>query len=244
MARAIVVLGDERADDDDREDAARVIQAILVQACPTEADLADLVTALGRALHVHLAIRRVLGEVQRLRPPQVVERAGYGVARLMAQSFRDGDHESLGELVLVVLEEQKWQPRIQQEWGKAAVTWAVNGLPARKYPAALLVGGWIHAFGKVPSWLQELAEAHSDLVTSTLLPSTTRWQLHCAAPTVAGWHHLAGVRGTPTTIEPALFGDVVDVAAETIEQAFGETVDESKRNILRQWLYELTGEEG
>lgn len=242
LARATAVLGNVRAEDEDREDAARVVQAILVRACPTEADLADVISALGRALHVHLAIRRVLGEIQRLRPPQVVDKAGRGVERLMAQAHQAGDHEALAELILVALEEPRWLPRIRDEWGKAATACAVNGLPARKYPVVLLIGGWLHSFGVVPDWMSEIAEVHPDLVTSGVLPAATRWQLHTAAPTVAGWHHLAGLHGAPPTIEPSLFGGVVDVAVKMLEQAIGENVDQAKRATLEAWFHELTGE--
>ena len=130
---------------------------------------------------------------------------------------------------------------IHDEWGKAATTWAINRLPEGKYPASLLISGWVHVLGRVPSWMTELAQEHPELVTSTLLPPATRWRLHAASPTVAGWHHLAGVRGTPTTIEPALFRHTADVAVQTLEQALGESTDDAKRLVLRRWLYELTG---
>lgn len=241
LARAIVVLGDVHVPDDDREDAARVIQAVLVRACPSEVDLADLLSALGRALHVELVVRRVLGEVQRLRPDALVERAARGVERLMAQAHQSGDYEALAELLVVALEHERWARLLHDEWGKAAVTWAVSRLPDRKYPAALLIGGWLHAFGSVPSWMRELAQEHPALVTSTSLPSATRWTLHTAAPTVAGWHHLAGARGVPAAIEPAIFGDKADVAVETLTVALGENVDHVKRASLEAWLRELTG---
>lgn len=241
LAQAAAVLGDVRADEDDREDAARVIQAILVRACPSEADLADLLTVLGRALHVHLAVRRVLGEVQRLKPSAVVERAGRGVGRLMDRAHRDGDHEVLCELILVVLEDERWHKWLRDEWGKAAVTWAVNRLPNR-YPVVLLVSGWVHAFGLVPGWLGEIAEAHPDLVTSPRLPRESRWILHRAAPTVVGWKNLASENGWTPLVGPALFGHEADVAVETLQQAIGESTDEAARLRLRVWLHELTGE--
>lgn len=242
LARAVAVLGDVRAADDDREDAGRVIQAILLRAHPTEADLADLIGALGKALHVDLAVRRVLGEVQRLQPPQVVERAGRGVQRLMAQSFHDGNHEALAELLLVTLEEARWLHIVRDEWGKAATTWAANGLPGRKYPLAPLVSGWLHAFGKVPTWLGEIAEAHLDLISSSLLPRETRWQLHRAAPSVHGWRSLVSGLGWTPVIEPTLFDHEADVAVETLRQAIGESTDEATRLRLCLWFRELTGE--
>lgn len=241
LARAVVVLGDVHAPDDDREDAALVIGTVLRRACPTEADLADLMSALGRALHVHLAIRRVLCEVQRLRPDTMVERAGGGVERLMEQAYQAGAHEALGELALVALEDERWARLLRDEWGKAAVAWAVSHLPESRYASSLLIGGWLHAFGRVPSWMRELAEEHPDLVTSTSLPSATRWTLHTAAPTVAGWHHLAGARGVPAAIEPALFGDKADVAVETLRVALGENMQQVKTASLEAWLRELTG---
>jgi len=240
LARAIVVLGDAHAPDDDREDAARVIQAILVRACPSEAVLADLLSALGRALNVHLAIRRVLGEVQRLRPDAMVERAGRGVERLMAQAYQD-DHHALAELLLVAFEHELWARLLRDEWGKAATRWAVNGLPERKYPAALLISGWLHAFSKVPSWMRELAEEHPHLAASNVLPQATRWQLHTMSPSVGAWHHLAGTRGVPPTVEASSFGDRLAIAVETLEQAHGEAADVTKRSILLRWLHELTG---
>lgn len=241
LSRAIVVLGDVHAPDDDREDAARVVQAVLARACPNEATLADLLSALGKALHVYLAIRRVLGEIQRLRPDTVVERAGSGIERLMAQAYQGGDHEALAELLLVALEDERWARLSRDDWGKAAVSWAMTRLPDGKYPAALLIAGWLHLRGEVPPWLGELAEEHPDLVTSRSLPSSTRWTLHTAAPTVAGWHHLAGARGVPAAIEPALFGDRADVAVETLMVALGENVDQVKKAALKAWLHELTG---
>ena len=105
LARATVVLCDVRAEEGDHEDAARAIQALLVQACPSERDLSNLISALGRGLDVHGALRRVLLEIQRLGPAHVVERAGFGVARLMAQAHQAGDHEALGELLLIALED-------------------------------------------------------------------------------------------------------------------------------------------
>lgn len=241
LASAIVVLGDIRAADADREDAARVVQAILLRACPSEADLADLLSTLSRALHVHLAVRRVLSEIQRLQPAQVVERAGYGVARLMAQAYRDADHDALAELLLVALEEPRWLPRVRDEWGKAVVTWAINRLPER-YPLVLLVSGWVHAFGAVPDWMGEVVEAHPDLVTSPRLPREVQWTLHRAAPTIVGWRSFASALGWTPTIEPALFGANLDVAVTTLHQAIGESTEETARPRLRLWLRELTGE--
>ena len=241
LARAIAVLGDVHAPDDERNDAALVIGTILRRACPTEADLAEVISALGRALHIDLAVRRVLGEVQRLRPGTVVERAGRGVEWLMAQAYQDDDHEALAELVLVALEDGRWARLLRDEWGEAAVTWAISRLPDGKYPAALLISGWLHAFGRVPSWMRELVEEHPDLVASNVLPQTTRWQLHTMSPTVAGWHHLAGTRGVPQTIEASSFGDRLAIAVETLERARGEAADVTKRSILLRWFYELTG---
>ena len=232
LERAISVLGDVRADEHDREDAARVVGTILLRACPSEAQLVDLFAALGRALNVHFIIRRVLSEVRRLGPPQVVEKAGRGVEHLMEQAYRAGDHEALSELLLVALEEPKWSPRIRDEWGKAATTWAINRLPNR-YPLLLLVSGWVHVFGVVPRWMGEIAEAHPDLVTSLRLPREVRWILHRAAPTVVGWRTLASALGWTPTIEPTLFGHEADVAMTTLEVAIGETVDEAARFRLR-----------
>lgn len=241
LRHAIRVFGDVGADDEDREDAGRVVQAILIRACPTEADLADLISALGRALDVDLAARRVLGEIQRLRPSNVVERAARGVACLMEQAFRAGDHEALAELLLVALDEPVWTPKVRDEWGKAAVTSAVNQLPDR-YPVVLLVSGWVHAFGFVPPWLGEIVEEHPDLVTSTTLPRETRWILHRAAPSVTAWTSFATALGWTPTLEPELFGHEADVAVETLHQAIGESTDEAARLRLRLWLRELTGE--
>lgn len=241
LTRAIVVLGNERADDEDREDAARVIQAILVQACPTEAKLADLLAALGRALNVHLAIRRVLVEIQRLRPAHLVERAGRGVERLLGRVHRGGDHEALAELVLVAYEQPAWSPWLRDEWGKAALTWAINHVPERKYPAALLVGGWVRTFGRVPDWMGEIADEHPDVVTSAVLPRETRWQLHRAAPSVRGWKSLASALGWTPVLEPTLFADRLDAAVDTLEQAVGETADATRGFTLRRWLLELKG---
>lgn len=244
LAIAIATLGDTRADEDDREHAALVIGTLLRNGCayPSEADVTDLFSALARACDVYLAVRRVLDGVQRLQPDAVVERTGRGVERLMARAHRDGDHEALCELLLVTLEDERWSRLLRDEWGKAAVTWAVNRLPARKYPAVLLVSGWVHAFGIVPRWMSEVAEAHPDLVTSPCLPRETRWTLHRAAPTVFGWRSLASALGWTPVIEPALFAGEADVAVETLEQAIGETVDETARLRLRLWLRELTGQ--
>lgn len=240
LARAVVVLGDVRADDDDREDAARVIQVLLRPAHLTEADLADVLRALSRALGVHLAIRRVLGELQRLRPAEV-EKVGRGVEHLMDQAFRAGEHDALRELLLVALDEPAWASRIRDDLGMAAFTHAVNDLPASKYPVAFLVAGFLSERGEVPEWMRETVEERPELVSLALLAPATRWQLHHAAPSVSGWKSLAGLRGTKPVLEPPTFGSRLDVAAETLQQALGETVDETSRSVLRRWLVELTG---
>lgn len=241
LVRATAVLGDVAAEEHDREDAARVVQAILIHACPSEAALADLFCALGRALRVPLAIRRVLGEVQRLRPDVIVERAWHGVERLMDRAHREGDHEVLAELLLVALEEPKWSRRLRDEWGMAATTWAIEELPNR-YPVVLLVSGWVHAFGFVPAWMGEIVEVHPEVVTSPRLPREVRWILHRAAPTVAGWKSFASALGWTPTIEPALFASEAGVAIQTLAQAVGEATDEGARFRLRGWLHELTGQ--
>lgn len=240
LARAVRVLGDVRADDDDREDAARVIQVLVRPAHPTEADLASVLRALSRALGVHLAIRRVLGELQRLRPAEV-EKVGRGVEHLMEQAFRDADYDALYELVQVALDEPRWSPRIRDEWGKAVFKNAVDRLPEKKYPAALLVAGWLSERGEVPDWMREAVEERPELVSLALLAPATRWQLHHAAPSVAGWRGLAGMRGVKPVLEPPAFGFALDAAVETLKQAHGETVDEAARSVLRRWLVELTG---
>jgi len=241
LSRAIAVLGDVRAEDDDREDAGRVILVLLRPACPTEADLADLITALSRALHVHLAIRRVLGALQGMRPPAVVEAVGRGVEHLMDQAFRAGDCDALCELILVTLDEPRWSPRLRDEWGKAVFTNAVNHLPAAKYPAAFLIAGFLSERGEVPTWMREVVEERPDLVSSSLLALATRWQLHHAVPTVAAWKSLAGVRGVKPVLEPPTFGSSLDVAVETLKQAIGETPDGDQGPVLRCWHHELTG---
>lgn len=242
LTRAIVVLGDVRAEDNDREHAALVIGTLLRNGCayPGEADVTNLFSALARACDVYLAIRRVLDGVQRLQPDTVVERAGHGVARLMDRTFRDGDHDALCELILVALEDERWTRLLRDEWGKAAVTWAVNRLPNR-YPVLLVVSGWVHAFGLVPDWMGEIAEAHPDLVTSPRLPREIRWILHRAAPTAFGWRSLANALGWTPIVEPALFGREADVAVETLQQSIGETTDEGTRLRLRIWFRKLTG---
>lgn len=243
FAVATVTLGDERADEDEREDAALIIGTLLRNGCLclTEAELADLFCALTGALDVYLAVRRVLDGVRGLRPPQVVERAGYGVERLMDRAYRDGEHDALGKLVDAALDEPLWAPRVRDEWGKAAFIYAVNHVPETKYRAAFLVSGWLHAFGRVPDWMAEIAEAYPDLVASTHVPREVRWRLHMAAPTVQGWKTLASALGRTPTIDPALFGHTVDVAVTTLEVAIGETADEKTKSVLRSWLHELTG---
>lgn len=240
LARAVFVLGDVRADEDDREDAARVILILLRRAYPTERDIAEVIGALSRALDVDLAIRRVLGELQRL-PPVMVEKAGRGVERLMLHAFRDGRCGPLQELILVALEEPAWAVLIRDEWARTALADAINHLPETKYPAVLLISGWLAVRGGIPGWMRELVEERPDLVSSTLLPPATRWQLHRAAPTVTGWKALASVRGPGTTLEPSMFGGQCDVAVATLEQALGETVDDAGLGVLRGWLHELTG---
>ena len=74
-----------------------------------------------------------------------------------------------------------------------------------------------------------------------LLAPATRWQLHHAAPSVSGWKSLAGLRGTKPTLEATTFGSALAVGVETLQQALGETVDETSRSALRRWLVELTG---
>jgi len=242
LNRAVAVLGDVRADDQDREHAALVIGTLLRNACayPTEADLADLFSALGQGTNVYLAIRRVLDGVQRLRPDTVVEKAGRGVERLMDRAYRDGEYEALCELLLVVLEDERWKRLLRDEWGKAAVAWAINRLPNR-YPLLLVVSGWINATGGVPRWMGEIAEAHPDLVTSPRLPREIRWTLHRAAPTVTGWKSLASALEWTPTIDPAPFGHEADIAMTTLEVAIGESTDESAKLRLRLWLGAMTG---
>lgn len=241
LARAVAVLGDLRAEEDDREDAARVVQILLRRAYPTEADLSDLLSALSRALDIELAIRRVLGELQRLPRPQV-EGLGRGVERLLEQAFRSGHHDyPLRELIFAALEEPAWAARIRDEWAKAAFSSAVKELPRIRYPVALFIAGWLSERGAIPEWMREIVEERPDLISSTLLPPATRWQLHHAVPSVEGWKSLAGMRGTKPVLEAPTFGSRLDVAVETLEQAIGENTDEAARGILARWLHELTG---
>jgi len=192
-------LGDVHAEGDDREDAARVIQVLLLRAHPTEADLADIIRALSRALGVHLAIRRVLGELQRLRPAEV-EKVARSVEHLIDHALRERHDDALYQLVLISLEEPAWASRIRDEWGKAALVSVFERLPGSKYPVALLVGGWMCARGDVPEWMRELVENRPDLIASSVLPPATRWQLHRASPSVADCflflpHTFAGCEG-------------------------------------------------
>jgi len=79
------------------------------------------------------------------------------------------------------------------------------------------------------------------LVTTGLLPIATRWHLHRAAPTVAGWRALASARGPCPEVDAALFASRADIAVETLEQAIGETPDESRTVTLARWLLALRG---
>ncbi|MBX3232004.1 MAG: hypothetical protein KIT84_20190 [Labilithrix sp.] len=90
--------------------------------------------------------------------------------------------------------------------------------------------------------MTELAEAHPDLISSSFLPRETRWQLHRAAPSVRGWHHLASENGWTPMVAPALFDHEADIATTTLEVAIGESTDGSARLRLRLWLREMTGQ--
>lgn len=237
--RATAVLGDVRAADDDREDAARLIQNILLRAHPTERQLADLITALSRALDVHLALHRVLGELQRLRPAEVDRVAG-GLERMMRKAFRADRGDVLCTLIVAALDVPPWSARIRDRWAEAAFRHAVNDLPNSKYPAAFLVSGWISAHGVVPEWMRTVVEERPDVVASTGLPLATLWQLHTAVPSVAAWKALAESHRTKPVLEPAQFANQLDIAVETLEQAIGETSDVAANAVLRQWLHELT----
>ncbi len=240
LAHAIRVLGDVHAEGDDRENAARVIQVLLLRAHPTEADLADIIRALSRALGVHLAIRRVLGELQRLRSAEV-EKVARSLEHLVVHALQEGHDDALYQLVLITLEEPAWASRIRDECGKAVLVAVIERLPGSKYPVALLVGGWLCARGDVPEWMRELVENRPHLITSSVLPPATRWQLHRASPSVAGWRSLADLRGEKPVLEASSFGPGLDVAVDILQQAVGETPDEARKSVLGRWLHELTG---
>ena len=91
--------------------------------------------------------------------------------------------------------------------------------------------------------MAEIVEERPDLVTSAALPPATRWQLHRAAPSAAGWRSLASVRGCDPIVEASTYGSRLDVAVETLGQALGECPDAGKVG-LRRWLHELTGAVG
>lgn len=241
LVRATIVLGDVRADEDDREDAARVIQAILLRAHPTERQLAEIITALSRALDVHLAVHRVLGELRQLRPAEV-DRVGGGLERMMRQAFRADRGDDLCKLIIAAIDVPEWFRRIRGKWAEAAFRHAVNDLPNSKYPAAFLVSGWISTYGVVPEWMRTVVEERPDVVASTGLPLATRWQLHHAVPSVAAWKALAESRRTKPVLEPAEFANQLDIAVETLTQAIGETSDAATNAVLGRWRHELTGE--
>lgn len=238
--RATAVLGDVRAADDDREDAARVIQATVLRAHPTERQLADVITALSRALDVHLALHRVLGELQRLRPAEV-DRVGGGLERMMRQAFRADRGDVLCRLIVAALDVPPWAARVQGKWAEAAFRHAVNDLPNSKYAATFVVSGWISTYGMTPEWMRTVIEERPDVVASTGLPLATRWQLHYAVPSVAAWKALAASHRRKPVLEPANFANQLDVAVETLTQAIGETSDAAANAALRLWLRELTG---
>jgi hypothetical protein len=241
LARAVRVLGNVRADDDDRENAATVVQTLLQRVHPTEADLTDVIGALSRALDVDMAVRRILGQLQRLPRPHV-ESLTRGVERLLEHAFRNGlHHYPLRELIFAALEEPAWGARIRDEWAKAAFSNAVKELPRIRYPVALLVSAWLSERGAISEWMREIVEERPDLISSTLLPPATRWQLHHAVPSVGGWKSLADMRTTKPVLEPSMFGPRLDVAVDTLEQAIGEMTAEATSMVLRRWLHELTG---
>jgi len=240
LVRATAVLGDVGAGEDDREDAARVIQTILLRAQPTERQLAEIVTALSRALDVHLALHRVLGELQRLRPAEV-DRMGGGLERMMRKAFRADCGDVLCGLIVAAIDVPSWAARIRDQWADAAFRHAVNDLPNSKYAAAFLVSGWISTHGMVPEWMRTVIEERPDVVASTGLPLATRWQLHYAVPSVAAWKALAESHRTKPVLEPASFANQLDVAIETLTQAIGETSGAAANTVLRRWLHELAG---
>jgi hypothetical protein len=241
LRRAISVLGDTRADAEDREDAANVVRIMLPRARPTEADLADVISALERALHVSSAVRRVLMSIRSMSPVMTAVHAGHGVERIMARVHRDGDHEALAELLVATLDEHRWRGWIRDEWRKAAMTWATNRLPESTYCAARIIEEWLCTHGVVPGWMAELAEAHPDLISSSFLSCEAKWRLHSAAPTVHGWRSRANENGWTPVVELALFGEQADIAMQTLRQAIGESTDEAARLRLHLWFRELTG---
>jgi hypothetical protein len=240
LVRATVVLGDVGADEYDREDAARVIQTILLRAHPTERQLADVITALSRALDVHLALHRVLDELRRLRPAEV-DRVGGGLERMMMQAFRARRGDVLCKLIVAAIDVPPWSARVRDKWAEAAFRHAVNDLPNSKYGATFLVSGWISTHGMVPQWMRTVIEERPDVVASSGLPLATRWQLHYAVPSVAAWKALAESHRTKPVLEPAKFANQLEVAVETLTQAIGETSDAAANAVLRHWHHELAG---
>lgn len=240
LARALAILGDARCDEDERADAACVLQVILRRVYPTEAEISDVMRALSTALDVPLAARWVLGGLVSLRPP-VVGRLAQGIERLLEREYVAGRLENLAEVILVVLDEPVWAAVVREQWIHAAVADALQRLPESKTLIALLVGGWILARGDELGWVADLVEEHATLVTTGLLPIATRWHLHRAAPTVAGWRALSSARGPCPELDAALYGSRADIAVETLELAIGQTPDESRRITLARWLLALRG---
>lgn len=239
LARAVEVLRDVRRDDDERADAACVLQVILRRMHPTEAEISDIMRALSTALAVPLAARWVLGGLSSQSPP-IVEKVAGGVERLLQREFMAGRCSTLQELLLVTLDEPVWAMRIRTEWMAAALAEAVGRLPEAKSTAALLIGGWLIARDEDLGWLVELVEERS--VTTGLLPVATRWHLLRAAPSVAGWRALASARGPCPEPDAEHFGTRIKIARESLEQALAEAPDGSCRLTMARWLVALAGD--
>jgi hypothetical protein len=229
------VIDDENTRTMDRAHAAYVIQ-LLVVVVPVDEKLAtDVANVIGRHLEdpdVVFALLRVLQRGCRDHLAKLTR----ALQRLCARAYAKQMAESLRVLVAVAIETPPWRKTLRVAWVHQVIMERL--VAGREHVAALMLAEWLPERDRAPDWVRPLVEQHPALLADEDLSPPVRWQLHAAAPTVAGWKLLASI-DQEHVLAPEAFGMNFRAAVETLGKAIDETPDNAMRVVLAIWRARL-----
>ena len=239
LRSALAVLVDANADVDDKVAAAWVVRCVLGRSSATEAMITDVAGALVHVLDAPDAIPLLATALRSRR----VDRTRVGVAftRAADRALARRRFEAVHWLVLEMLDESAWADHVRDDYGAAALGWALDGLPSRRTEALLAIGSWLLVRDGVPEWMRKEIRTRPELFAVLQPPPRVAWVLHCASPS-ANWVHLAGMRERETfAITRDAFPGEIENAIATLDAALDEMPEGATRVVLANWRAQLAG---
>ncbi|MCC6644444.1 MAG: hypothetical protein IT374_02600 [Polyangiaceae bacterium] len=229
---ALAIASDRSRKTLDRYRGAAIAELLLRLAShPSEAELADVVRAIGACVDLPGAVTSLVGALIAAGDPELFAR---GLRAAGDRALAEGQDETLFALLAQCLGKKLPTSAMSVAWGEPGF----RGVARERRVPPLLVGTllerWVATLG-AQDWLGEVLEGWPELLE---LSARRALALHAAAPTATGWLTLAR-DPRPDSFD---FGGVPLTGAllSTLALALGSAEDSATRTVLTTWFVQLT----